>query len=125
MFAPKTIVIWTVSVHFLEHFVSPKTLCFRDIGWASRFELRLGIAHKIRPQSEGIQGGYFADKWGGDSSDVEVRNFWSRKNIGFSTAVRTDKRWGVNLSRFCANVLYGRPLSRNTFSVKRIFEQVL
>jgi len=64
----------------------------------------------------------------GGSSDADVRTFW-RKNLGFfeiygvSAAIKGREGWssmdilrtrgeGVNFSRFCADVFYGRPLNK-------------
>jgi len=66
---------------------------------------------------------------GGGSSDADVRTFWYKNLRIFRNlwCVRTDKGGGrlskcghfankgegVNFSRFCADVIYGRPLSVN------------
>jgi len=72
-----------------------------------------------------VQCGHFAAR--GASSDADVRTFWSKNLRIFEILVCphgqvggglsqcghfADK--GVNFSRFCADVFYGRPLSKAT-----------
>jgi len=88
----------------------------------------LRAVHKRRPQSGGkgfVQCEHFADNMGGGSSDADVCAFRRKKtflNIWCSTRRREGwviepmrKFFGqeereVNFSRFCVDVLYGRPL---------------
>jgi len=86
----------------------------------------LGAVHKRRPQSaelSNVQCEHFSDKE--DSSDADVRTFWRKKLPIFRNllCVRTDKVEGVEpvrtffgqggsiFSQFCADVLYGLPLT--------------
>jgi len=67
----------------------------------------LGAVYKGRPQSGGaVQCGK------GYSSDADVRTIWC-KNFGifeiYGVSTRT-RGEGVNFSRFCADVFYGRPI---------------
>jgi len=75
-----------------------------------------GVVHKERPQSEG------GSLSSADIFDIfQTRGFfrcgrphlWCKKRRIFwkLCCVRTDKGEGVNFSRFCADVIYGRPLS--------------
>jgi len=58
------------------------------------------------PEGRGLSS---ADK--GSSSDADVRTFICKKLLFFfEISVRMDKGRGVNFSRFCADVLYGRSL---------------
>jgi len=83
------------------------------------------LIKNVRSQGEGVvQYGHSADK--GVSSGADVRTFWHKKLRIFRNlwCVRMDKaggrlsqcrhfsvkREGGQFSRFCADVLYGRPL---------------
>jgi len=95
------------------------------ITYTSLLNKGLSSVHKRRPQSEGVvQCRQFADK-GKSSSDADVCTFWCKKLWIFQNLwwVRTekegvgwamqcghfsDKRGGINFSRFCADVFYGR-----------------
>jgi len=84
-----------------------------------RLVVCLGAVHKRRPQSGGCP---VRTRREGCSSDADVRTFWSKKLrfffeiYGVSARTRegwanSDKREGINLSRFCADVFYEQPLS--------------
>jgi len=91
----------------------------------------LGDVHKRRPQSGGLSSGqcrHFEDKGIGVSSDADVRTFWC-KNFGsfeiYGVSARTRELsqcghfsnkvgGGVNFSRFCADIFYGRPLTEQS-----------
>jgi len=92
--------------------------------------MQLGVTNKGRPQSVArrfVQCGHFSDKVGGGSSEVDsalfgAKNFKFFEIYGVSARttvgggvepVRTffGQGGGVNYSRFCVDVFYGRSLN--------------
>jgi len=102
--------------------------------WQKNISFLIGAVHKRRPQSGGIclvrtfcgQGGgffrcgrlHFLVQKTSDFSKFMVCPHGQERRRGWTSA---DKRWGVNFSRFCADVFYGRPLTwKRRFIIKQL-----